>query len=388
VLAELIVDLGAIGANVAALRDLVVPARVAGVIKANAYGHGLVAVGRAIEGAVDRICVYSLDEAVALRDAGVGGRIHVLGPIPPADLETAHAANVEVTLWDRGAYAAQVAGVARRRRAPITVQAKIDTGVTRLGLSVADAPAALRRFAAQPEYTVAGVFSHLAAAEELDSTFTRDQLAAFERATAGFACEVERHIAASAAAMLWPQTRLGAIRAGIAIYGIWPSAATGAIMRQRGFALHAALTWRTQVVVIHDVAAETAVGYGCTYRTTRPSRIGVLPIGYAEGLPRSASNRGVVLVAGRRVPIVGRVCMNMAFVDLTDVPQAGPGSRVTLIGDDGSERIDAEEAAARADTIGYELVTRIPANVPRRYIPLRAAPRAPAVREGDQTAAL
>lgn len=372
-LAELIVDLDAIRTNVAALRALVAPARVAAVIKANAYGHGLIAVGQAIAASVDRFCVYALDEAVALREAGITARIHVLGPIPPADLEMAHAAGVEVTLWDRGTYAAQLASIARRRREPIAVQAKIDTGVTRLGLAAADAPAALRRYAAQPEYRLAGVFSHLAAAEELDSTFTRDQLAAFGRATAGFAPAVERHIAASAAAMLWPQTRLGAVRAGIAIYGIWPSPAIATIMRERGLELVPALTWQTEIVLTHEVAADTSVGYGCSYRTTRPSRIGVLPIGYAEGLPRSVSNRGSVIVAGTRVPLVGRVCMNMAFVDLTDVPRARAGSRVTLIGSDGGERIDAEDAAAWAGTIGYELVARLPAHLPRRYLARSAA---------------
>jgi alanine racemase len=367
VLAELVVDLAAIRANVRALRALVGPARIAAVVKANAYGHGLLAVGRAIEDDVDRLCVYELAEAVALRDAGIRARIHVLGPIPPQDLEIAHAGEVEVTLWDRGTYAAQLASTARRRRAPIAVQAKVDTGVTRLGLSVAQAPEALRRYAAQPEYAIAGVFSHLAAAEEIASTFTREQLAAFERATAGFDPAAERHIAASAAAMLWPQTRLGAVRAGIALYGIWPSRPTEAIMRERGLTLVPALTWRTEIVAIHDVPADTSVGYGCTFRTSRPSRIAVLPIGYAEGLPRSTSNRGFVLVAGRRVPIVGRICMNMAFIDVTGVPHAAPRSCVTLIGGDREERIDAEEAAGWAGTIAYELVARIPAHVPRRY---------------------
>ncbi len=367
-LAELSVDPDAIRANIAALAALVAPARVAGVIKANAYGHGLIAVGRAIETAVDRICVYELSEAVALRDAGITRRIHVLGPIPPADLETAHDAGVEITLWDRGTYAAQLAAVARRRRSPAAVQVKIDTGVTRLGIPPQAAPAALRGYAATPEFALAGVFSHLAAAEELDSSFTREQLAVFETATAFGAGPVERHIAASAAAMLWPSTRLDAIRAGIAIYGIWPSRPTEAIMRERGLALVPALTWRTQVVVVHSVPAETSVGYGCTYRTTRASRIGVLPIGYAEGLPRSRSNSGYVLVRGRRVPIVGRVCMNMSFVDVTDVPDAGVGSAVTLVGSDGEERIDAEEAAEWAGTIAYELVSRLPAHLPRRYL--------------------
>jgi alanine racemase len=366
-LAEVTVDLAAIRANVDALARLVAPARVAAVVKANAYGHGLADVGVAVAGAADRICVYDVAEAVALREAGAGGRIHILGPIAPRDLEIAHAANAELTLWDRGTYAAQVASVARRRRAPFAVHAKIDTGVTRLGLAAADAPAALARYAATPEYRLAGVFSHLAAAEELDSTFTRDQLATFETAVAGVDPGVERHIAASAAAMLWPQTRLGAVRAGIAIYGIWPSRPTEAIMRERGLILRPALSWRTELVAVHDVPAETSVGYGCTYRTTRRSRIGVLPIGYAEGLPRSRSNSGSVIVAGQRVPVVGRICMNMSFLDLTDVPQAGPGNPVTLIGADGGEQIDAEEAAEWAGTIGYELVTRIPAHVPRRY---------------------
>ncbi len=367
-LAEVIVDLAAVRTNITALRSLVSPARVAGVVKANAYGHGLLEVGRAIADRVSRICVYELAEAVGLRDAGVTGRIHVLGPIAPGDLDIAHAAEVELTLWDRGTYAAQVASIARRRRTPFAVQAKIDTGVTRLGMPVADAPAILARYAAQPEYRLAGVFSHLAAAEELDSTYTRDQLAAFHAATAEFDPGIERHIAASAAAMLWPQTRLGAVRAGIALYGIWPSPPTEAIMRERGLRLVPALEWRTEVVALHDVAAETSVGYGCTFRTARASRIGVLPIGYAEGLPRSVSNRGMVLAGGRRVPIVGRVCMNMTFIDLTDAPRARAGSRVTLIGADGEASIDAQEAAGWADTIAYELVTRIPVHVPRRYL--------------------
>jgi alanine racemase len=367
-LAHIVVDLDAIRANAATLRALVAPARLAGVVKANAYGHGLAAVARALSADVDRLCVYELSEAVALRDAGLAGRIHVLGPIPAADLDIAHAAGVELTLWDRGTYAAQVASIARRRRAPFAVQAKIDTGVTRLGLAVREAPAVLERYAAQPEYDLRGVFSHLAAAEELASTFTHDQLAAFEHATAHVDPTIERHIAASAAAMLWPQTRLGAVRAGIALYGIWPSRATEAIMRERGLTLVPALRWGTEIVATHDVPADTSVGYGCTFRTTRPARIGVLPIGYAEGLPRGISNRGCALVAGRRVPIVGRVCMNMAFVDLTDAAPARVGSTVTLIGSDGAERIDAEEAAAAAGTIGYELVTRLPAHVPRRYV--------------------
>lgn len=366
-LAELRIDLGAIRANVQALAALVAPARIAAVVKANGYGHGLAAVAAAIAPHVDRLCVYALDEAVTLRDAGIASRIHVLGPVPAAELDVAHAAGVELTLWDRTTYAAQMARVARRRRSPFTVHAKIDTGVTRLGVAAGEAPAALARWLATPEYRIAGVFSHLAAAEELDSSYTHEQLARFLQATTQIDAAVERHIAATAAAMLWSETRLGAVRTGIGIYGLWPSEPTQRIMTERGFALVPALEWRTQIALVHDVAADTAVGYGCTYRTERPARIAVLPIGYAEGLPRARSSRGAVLVGGTRAPLVGRVCMNMSFVDVTGIAGVHPGTPVTLIGADGGERITADEFAAWCDSINYEIVARLPAEVPRTY---------------------
>ena len=366
-IAELRVDLGAIARNVRALAALTAPARIVPVVKANAYGHGLVDVARALDGAVARFAVYEPDEALALRAAGVAAPIHVLGPIPAASLADAHAAGVAITLWDDGAYARDAAAVARRSGMPLPIHAKIDTGVVRLGMPTERAPRTLARYAAQPEFRLDAVFSHLAAAEELDSTFTHEQLARFADATRGVAPTVERHIAATAAGMLWPQTRLDSVRAGIGIYGLWPSPETEAVMRARGLELEPALTWRTQIAIVHDVPAHTPVGYGCAYHTKRPSRIGVLPIGYAEGLPRNAGDRGVVLIDGVRCRIVGRVCMNMAFVDCTDAPGAHPGSPVTLIGADGDARIGADELAAAVGTIAYEIVARLPAGVARVF---------------------
>ncbi|MGB8266147.1 MAG: alanine racemase [Candidatus Velthaea sp.] len=366
-LARLEIDLDAIRTNRATLAALVEPTRVAAVIKANAYGHGLRETGTALDGLASRLCVYSLEEAVALREAGVRGRIQVLGPIDAAGLDAAHAAGVELTIWDRGAYAAGVAQVARRRNAPFAVHLKIDTGVTRLGITAERAKPALAQWLATPEFRVAGLMSHLAAAEELDSTYTQEQLARFHAAVDGIDPALERHIAASAAAMLWPRTRLDLVRAGIALYGLWPSEPTRRIMEARGVSLVPALAWRTELVALHDVPAETSIGYGVTYRTTRASRIGILPIGYAEGIPRARSNRGEVLVAGKRAPLVGRVCMNMTFVDVTGIPDAHVGTRVTLIGDDGQERITAEAFADWSDSINYELVARLPVEVPRRF---------------------
>ncbi len=358
-LAELRIDLDAIRRNVAALAQLIAPARLVPVVKANAYGHGLVAVAQALAPHVGRLAVYDLEEAVALRDAGIGNALHILGPVAARDLDTALAANAELTLWDDDLFLAQVASASRRRRTQVRVHAKIDTGVTRLGMRPADAPRIIDRYAHTPELVLAGVCSHLAAAEELDSTFTQEQLARFETATQTTPAGVERHVAASAAAMLWPETRLDAVRAGIAIYGLWPSPETAGVMRERGsFSLEPALAWTTQLVAMHDVPAHTPVGYGCAYHTKRPSRIGVLPIGYAEGLPRAAGDRAFVSVAGKRARIVGRVCMDMAFVDVTDVPDAHPGTPVAL---------DVDDIAAAAGTINYEIVARLPAHIPRVY---------------------
>ena len=366
-IAEVAVDLGAIVRNAQALARLVAPARLAAVVKANGYGHGLVPVARALAPHAARLCVYALEEAVALRDAGIDAPIQVLGPIPPGDLDVAHASDVTVTLWDGELYARQVASVARRRRRPFVVHAKIDTGVVRLGIPAGDAPEVLARFAATPEIELAGAFTHIAAAEELDSTFTLEQLARFRHATQALDARVERHAAATAAAILWPEARLDAVRCGIGLYGIWPSVEAEALMRERGLALEPALRWSTNIVALHDVAAGETVGYGRTWRAPRSSRIATLPIGYAEGLPRSAGNAAQALVCGRRVPLVGRVCMDMAFADVTGVPDAAAGDVVTLIGADGGEVLGAEDLAAACGTIGYEIVARLPAHVPRRY---------------------
>ncbi len=366
-LAELEIDLDAIRTNVRTLARFCSPARVAPVIKANAYGHGIVEVARALEADVERLCVYAFDEARELRAAGVTAPIHVLGPIAPDDLDAAISNDVQFTLWSEGAYFNDVIAASRRCERPATVHAKIDTGVTRLGMSTAQAPDRIARYLRDERLTVIGAFSHLAAAEELASQFTDDQRIRFETATAPFASRLERHLAASAAAMLYPATRFDLVRPGIAIYGLWPSPATRESAGNT-ITLKPALSWRTQLAVVHDVAAGTSVGYGCTYHTTSPSRIGVLPIGYAEGLPRAASGRAFVAIDGVRVPVVGRICMNMAFVDVTGVPKANAGSSATLIGRDGSERIGADEWAAWSDTIDYEIVARLPPDMRRRFV--------------------
>jgi alanine racemase len=381
VIAGLEIDLGAIRRNVIRLCQATEPAAFSAVVKANAYGHGIAEVARAIAGEVDTFCVYRASEAATLRDAGITQQILVLGPVEVHELRLAHEVRAAIAIWSKGSFRREAARIARELEAPMGIHAKIDTGVTRLGLDADRATAAIASYLDDPDFTLGGVFTHLAAAEELDSAFTRGQLARFRAALEPVANQlvergVRRHAAASAAAMLYPESRFDMIRAGIAIYGIWPSDETRRAVGDT-IDLEPALAWRTQIVAVRSVEAGRSVGYGCTYHTTRESRIAVLPIGYAEGMPRSLSNRGTVLVHGEPAPIVGRVCMNMAFIDVTGIPDAAVGSTVTLVGRDGGRTRDINELAADAGTIGYEIAARLPAEIPRTYSAIEPVPHRP-----------
>lgn len=371
------VCLDAITHNARALRDLVSPARAAFVVKGNAYGHGIVEVARAVEPFSHRLCVYSIEEAAMLRDAGITRPIFVMGPVQSADLDEARARKAEIALWDTGSYLRAVIDSARKRGERVPVHVKINTGTTRLGLEPHDAHDAIEDYLRLPEIELTGVFSHLAAAEELDSPFTLGQLDAFTRALQPVEellrnnnAHPIRHIAASAAAMLWPQTRLDMVRIGIALYGLWPSPQTRVAMNGAKFDLQPALSLHSSLAAVRSVEAGTPVGYGGSYHAPKRTRIGVVPLGYADGIPRLLSNRGAFLVGGERCPIVGRVCMNMTMIDLAAVPAAKPGDEVTLIGRQEAGEVTADEWGEWAETINYEIVTRLPAELPRTYQPL------------------
>ncbi|HVN69606.1 MAG TPA: alanine racemase [Candidatus Binatia bacterium] len=365
---------GALRHNAGLLRDLVGARRAAFVVKGNAYGHGLVPVARAIEPFATRLCVYTIEEAIALREGGVSAPILVLGPIPPDALDDALAAGVELALWGAGEFARRVATAARKRQRAVQVHVKVNTDLNRLGCEPHELVDALEDMLRLSEISIAGIFSHLAAAEELDSPYTMRQLGAFEKALAQAKPLLDRrgiapvrHIAASAAAMLWPQTHLDMVRFGIALYGLMPSPQTREALGASAPALRPALTYRSQLVVTRTIAAGASVGYGGSFHAPRDMRIGVVPAGYADGLPRALSNRGAFLVDGARCPIVGRIAMNMTQIDLTLAPRAKAGSTVTLIGSDGSETVAADDWAAWAETINYEIVTRLPGELRREY---------------------
>jgi alanine racemase len=375
VIGRLRVSLGAIRHNAKMLRDMVGPKHAAFVVKSNAYGHGLVETALAAEPFARRICVYAFEEAIALRDGGITAPILVLGPVPPDALDDAMAAKLDLALWDTGEFARKLAGAARKRQTRAPVHVKVNTGLNRLGFEPHELVDAIEDYLHVSEIHIAGVFSHLSSAEELDSPYTMHQLETFERALATAEPLFERgqivplrHIAASAAAILWPQTRLDLSRFGIALYGLWPSKQTREASNSNGIALEPALSYESELVVVRSVAAGSPVGYGASYRAPRDLRVGVVPAGYGDGIPRALSNRGAFLVDGMVCPIVGRVAMNLTEIDLTRAPDAHVGSKVTLIGCDGDACIGADDWAEWCDTINYEIVARLPAELPRIYV--------------------
>jgi alanine racemase len=374
VIGEIRISLGALRRNARALQSMVGNGRAAFVVKSNAYGHGLIPVAIAVEGFAARVCVFSVEEAIALRDGGVNAPILILGPVPPDQLIMALAVRAEVALWDTGAYLRELADAARRRGERFPVHVKINTGLNRFGLEYWEVADAIEDYARISELHIAGVYSHLAAAEEVDSTYTLEQLARFERSFAESAATFERcgttplrHIAASAAAMLWPQTRLDFSRFGIALYGLWPSLQTREALGSHAPALEPALVFRSSLVTVRTIGSGEPVGYGNTFHASSEMRIGVVPLGYSDGIPRALSNRGAFVVEGVRCPVVGRVAMNLTTLDVTSASGAKAGTPVTLIGGDGDAFVGVDDWAEWAETINYEIVSRLPTHIPRKY---------------------
>lgn len=354
-----LVDLAAVAGNLARLRARLHPTtRVVGVVKAGGYGHGLVAVARRLEEAgVDGLGVAVVEEAAALRAAGVTAPILVLSP----GYETAAAVVVELGLEVVVSDPAELdplEAAARCGDRPVGIHLKVDTGMGRLGLEAATLDAALSRLRHATHLRLAGVMSHLACADE-DADFTGQQINAFAAlrprvAAAGYAA-IPFHLANTAGLVRFPGAHFDLVRPGLGLYGYG------------GADLEPVLTLLTRVVRVRRLEAGATVGYGRTFRCRRPTRMGVARIGYGDGLPRALSNRGAFLVAGRRCPILGRVNMDLTCIDLTDCPAAGVGSTAVVIGSQGGERITAEEVAAQAQTIVYEVLCGIGPRVARVY---------------------
>lgn len=361
------IDRASLVANARALAAKAAPASLCAVVKSNAYGHGLVPVAQALADAripALRLAVFAAAEGLALREAGIELPILVVGPVAHTDLADAAHAHLELGLLDERSCEAFA-------RARVATHVKIETGINRFGIPRERAAAVFER-CRDLGVNVVGVYSHLASAEDIDKEFTMRQVEALRAAAAGFGRPDDRtgptatkpllHIAASAAAMMWPQTRLDLVRCGIALYGAWPSTHVAAVMagEDPSFVLRPVLRWFTPIVQVRDVRGGDSVGYSRAFVAQRDSRIAVLPVGYADGLPRAAGDaRTQVRIGQARAPIVGRVSMNACMLDVTGIaPPPKPGDRA---------EIEIEALAKAAGTINYEILARLPHHLERRY---------------------
>jgi len=368
------VDLGAIRDNVRHLRQGTT-AEVMAVVKGDAYGHGIVPAARAaIAGGATWLGVATLDEALTLRQAGITTPLLAWLIVPGMPLEQAIAADVDLSVATP-AQVDEAVEAARRVHRPARLHLKVDTGLGRGGAAIADWPAVVERVAkAQADGSVeaVGVWSHLARADQPEHPTNADQIQAFRQAVAIAARSGinprYRHLSNSAAAMALPEAHFDLVRPGIAVYGLNPlTSRPSRKVRVSPDELRPAMTLRARVLLVKRVPAGHGVSYGHAYRTKRATTLAVVPLGYADGIPRAASGSGPLLLNGRRYRIAGRVCMDQFVVDVGDVPVQA-GDIVTLFGPGDDGEPTADEWAELLGTINYEIVTRIGQRVPRVYV--------------------
>ncbi|MGZ6175425.1 MAG: alanine racemase [Candidatus Binataceae bacterium] len=361
------IDLGALGANYRAIKAAGHGAELMAVVKADAYGHGAIEVTRALrdEGCghfgVARVC-----EARELRAAGVRDRIYLLGGFLADEAEDIVGLDLTPFVYDVALIAPLGRAAEAQARAQFPVHLKVDSGATRLGILPGELDQVVAELGRALSLTVEGVCTLLVNAGDPQSPVTGMQLEVFNAALARLrAAGIDprvAHVANSAASILRPDAHYSLLRPGLAIYGLPPVPA----VRER-VELRPVMTFKTRVVQVKRVPAGVGVSYGHTFVTPRPSAIGVLAVGYADGYRRGLQHGGEVLIRGRRAPVVGAVCMDLTMVDLTDVPGAAIGDEAILWGGAGEAMISVNDIARLAQTISYEMLCTVGKRVPRVY---------------------
>jgi alanine racemase len=345
------------------------------VVKANAYGHGIVQCAKIFEEAgADWLCVNELEEASVLRNEGLKIPIFIIGPVNPDHAEEILRLDVRCIAYNM-TMARKMAEKAEEMKKSVHLQIKVETGTNRMGMEQDEILSLLEELKGKQCVEFEGLSMHYADIEDTtDHSFAMSQLTKFREVIS--ACETRGfspgiiHASNTAATILWPQTYFQLIRFGIGAYGMWPSKETYiTALHEHRHKIHLkpAIRWKTRIAQIKDVAASAFIGYGRTYRTTHDSRIAVLPVGYYDGYDRRLSNNSYVLIRGKRAQVRGRICMNMCMVDVTDIPDSCEGDEVILLGHDkeSGDTISAEHLASLTGTINYEITSRINERIPR-----------------------
>ena len=359
------VDLDALRWNFRQIRSKVGPqVKILSMVKANGYGHGATAIATALaaEGS-DAFGVATLEEGVELRQTSIKEPILVLAGAYAEQVDRFFDHRLTPVVYAVDSLK-QLDAVVHSSDRDLQVHLKVDTGMGRLGLLAAEVDSWLPTIKKLKALKIEGVFSHFSHAESVEGHYTREQLRIFreviERLRSGGIEPSVVHLANSAATITLPAAYFDMVRPGLMLYGIHPSPAMA-----NQISLKPVLSWKTQVLQVKKVPAGTSISYGQTFITQRKSLIAILPIGYADGYPRLLSNRGEVLVNGKRAPVVGRVCMDLTMIDVTDIGEIRQGDEVVLLGRQGDAEISADEMAAWASTISYEILTSIGARVTR-----------------------
>ncbi|MBE5793965.1 MAG: alanine racemase [Clostridiales bacterium] len=361
------VDLAAIRNNYQVLRNCVPShVRVMPVIKADAYGHGMIPVAKTLQMVgVEDFAVALVEEGIALRQAGITARILVLGAAMQDGVGAAVANHLTQTVFSEEQLS-WIETEAARRRKTASVHIKLDTGMNRIGLRSDEEAIRLSAALSRAEHVKAtGIYTHFASADEPMedgslNAFSHQQLQRFTKLRSHFDEAIPAHVANSAMSLLAPEAYFSMIREGISLYGYPPVKTVLSFTH--------ALSWHTEIVHIKEIKKGETVGYGRTFTAERDMQLATIAVGYGDGYHRTISNKGQVLIGGRRAPIVGRICMDQTMVDISHIPDVKVGDEVILIGSQQDENITAEEVAGWADTISYEVLLGITARVPRLYM--------------------
>ncbi len=363
---RVLIDLDALRDNYRLVKEYVPPTvDVMCVIKADGYGHGMVETARALAGAGARhFAVAIAEEGVQLREAGIEGEILVLGAATPRAVAEAIRHSLSQTVFTpEMVYLIEKEALRLNRTAQVHI--KLDTGMNRIGLRTKEEAEKVSRALGEcPHVKAAGIYTHMAAADEPEqegtlNEYTRMQLERFYELRSCFDASIPLHAANSALTLLSSDSAFDMVRAGIVLYG-YPPVKTNQSFRT-------VMSWRTEVVHVKTVRAGEAIGYGCAFTAPGEMRVATVAVGYGDGYHRACSHGGMMLIRGKRVPILGRICMDQTMVDVSAVPDAAVGDEVVLLGQQGEETIDAEEIARWADTISYEVLLSIAPRVPRLY---------------------
>lgn len=365
------VDLAALAGNYNALQSLLsrgVPdnPRIIPVVKANAYGHGMIPVARRLaEAGATMFAVGMVEEAVALRQSGIAQDILTLGTVWQGQEATALQHRITLAC-DHPAGIASLEAVAESRGETASVHIKVDTGMGRLGAQWDSLDPLLKAIKSAAHIRVTGTFSHLSSAEEEDRSYTQEQIRRFECALARireFGLDPgEIHFANSGGILYHERLRGWSARTGIALYGYPPDP------QRTPVRLSPILQLKTRIAAIHMLKEGEALGYSRRFRAARPTRVAILPIGYADGFNRRFSRYGKVIIRGRFADVIGAVSMDMITIDLTDMPEIPAGEEVILIGSTGGARMTAEDWAERLQTIPYEVLCALALRIPRIYV--------------------